>query len=59
MPESLTVTPVLVEQSSAADNGDIVGCITDDSATGQKDFYKEEGIFRLRENGCTGTNYRP
>ena len=38
---------VLVEQSSVADNGDIVVALLDDSAT-VKRFYKEEGIFRLQ-----------
>ena len=38
---------VLVEQSSVADNGDIVVALLDDSAT-VKRFYKEEGIFSLQ-----------
>ena len=38
---------VLVEQSSVADNGDIVVALLDDRAT-VKRFYKEEGIFRLQ-----------
>ena len=38
---------VLVEQSSVADNGDIVVALLDDSATVNR-FYKEEGIFRLQ-----------
>ena len=42
---------VLVEQSSVADNGDIVVALLDDSAT-VKRFYKEEGIFRLQPDGA-------
>ena len=47
MPESFDGDLVLVEQSSVADNGDIVVALLDDSAT-VKRFYKEEGIFRLQ-----------
>ena len=47
---------VLVEQSSVADNGDIVVALLDDSAT-VKRFYKEEGIFRLQpENDALEPN---
>ena len=39
---------VLVEQSSVADNGDIVVALLDDSATVKRFYKKEEGIFRLQ-----------
>ena len=38
---------VLVEETPAASNGDIVVAMVDDGAT-VKTFYKEEGIFRLQ-----------
>ena len=38
---------VLVEETSAASNGDMVVAMVDDGAT-VKTFYKEEGIFRLQ-----------
>ena len=53
--QSLDGDLVLVEQSSVADNGDIVVALLDDSAT-VKRFYKEEGIFRLQpENDALET----
>lgn len=38
---------VLVEENSAASNGDMVVALVDDSAT-VKTFYKEEGVYRLQ-----------
>ena len=38
---------VLVEETPAASNGDMVVALVDDGAT-VKTFYKEEGIFRLQ-----------
>ena len=38
---------VLVEETPAASNGDMVVALVDDGAT-DKTFYKEEGIFRLQ-----------
>ena len=38
---------VIVEQSSYADNGDMVVALVDDSAT-VKTFYKEDGYYRLQ-----------
>ena len=38
---------VLVEETPAASNGDMVVAMVDDGAT-VKTFYKEEGIFRLQ-----------
>ena len=38
---------VLVEQTAAASNGDMVVALIEDGAT-VKTFYKEEGVFRLQ-----------
>lgn len=38
---------VIVEQTSTADNGDIIVALIDDSAT-VKRFYKEDGYYRLQ-----------
>ena len=38
---------VIVEQTSTADNGDIIVALIDDSAT-VKRFYKEDGHYRLQ-----------
>ena len=49
---------VLVEQSSVADNGDIVVALLDDSAT-VKDFTRRRHLPPPAGKRCTGTNYRP
>ena len=43
---------VLVEQTPAASNGEMVVALVDDGAT-VKTFYKEEGIFRLQPENDT------
>ena len=43
---------VIVEQTSTADNGDIIVALIDDSAT-VKRFYKEDGHYRLQPENDT------
>ena len=48
---------VLVEETPAASNGDMVVAMVDDGAT-VKTFYKEEGIFRLQPENILNPVYR-
>ena len=50
---------VLVEQSSVADNGDIVVALLDDSATVKRFYKRRRHLPPPAGKRCTGTNYRP